>query len=320
LEKDLIVNKFKKVNAAIIYKLLIKTCHIDNRVIGRIWNYCWNYFVKNVNGDTYIKIHGTRVKVNIGYTYPIYSKRFKYLNSPLVELVYQVGVKKARPITLIDVGAAIGDTAFLVLDKCDNLIENIICLDGDEEFSQYLISNTNENAKIQVIISMLSEDDGETKSLTRIHSGTASAQGDKLVKSNTLDHLMERADPKNIDVLKIDVDGFDGLVLKGSRVLISKFKPAIIFEWHPKLCIETGNNYIDHFSVLINLEYDRFLWYNKYGYFSFFTDSHFDLERIAELSKNSVNDWHYDVVSLHKSDPINIQNLVDMRFTHLGLK
>jgi hypothetical protein len=98
-----------------------------------------------------------------------------------------------------------------------------------------------------------------------IHESTASAQGDSLVWALALDDI-SLVKTESIDVFKIDVDGFDGRVLAGSRKLLLQHKPVVIFEFHPGLVKETGNEILLPFIVLAETGYHTLIWFDKYGY------------------------------------------------------
>lgn len=61
-----------------------------------------------------------------------------------------------------------------------------------------------------------------------IHWG--SAKSTRGVQSTTLDEFCSKNKIKKIDLIKIDTDGHEPEVLEGARKIISKFKPAVIFE------------------------------------------------------------------------------------------
>ena len=87
--------------------------------------------------------------------------------------------------------------------------------------------------------------------MLRTHKGTASAQGNSKTSAVTLDSLISLINPDAIDLIKIDVDGFDGKVLLGAKGILRRYSPAVIFEWHPALCKQTGNNWTDHLTPLL---------------------------------------------------------------------
>ena len=149
----------------------------------------------------------------------------------------------------------------------------------------------------------------------RTHGGTASAQGDSLIPSTTLDTLLRLAGADKLDLLKIDVDGYDGQVLLGAKEILNRLKPAVIFEWHPILCRRTGNNWTDHFNSLDSAGYNSFIWFNKFGEFSHFSNGYdpVTIERLADLcfSTQSYPDLHYDVIALPPQSRISPRELAD---------
>lgn len=120
------------------------------------------------------------------------------------------------------------------------------------------------------------------------------------------------------DVLKIDVDGFDGKVLSGARGILMQHVPNVIFEWHPILYRRTGNDYLKPFQVLVDCGYRTFVWFTKFGEFSHFTCGR-DLEALEMtaqlcLREKHVDDWHYDVVALHSESVISPLNLAELSY------
>ena len=156
------------------------------------------------------------------------------------------------------------------------------------------------------------------KDVVRTHGGTASAQGEAVARSSTLDAVLRRPGIQPPDVLKVDVDGFDGQVLLGAVDSLAEHRPAVIFEWHPILCRQTGNNWTDHLVALGRAGYDRFVWFDKFGLFSHFSSrpEPADLDRLATfcLSTKSYPDQHYDVVALPPGSPLAEADLADAAF------
>lgn len=261
-------------------------------------------------------IHGRRVAANFGFTYPLYMRRFPNLNSPLVELVYQVAAAKKRPVSVVDVGAAIGDTALLLEANCGALIRSMLCIEGDDEFYTYLEHNLKAlPPNYHSCKALLSSEQGLIHSLVRTHAGTASAQGADNVSATTLDTLV--ADyPLSVDVLKTDVDGFDGRILLGASKLLTNSRPAIIFEWHPIVYRKTENDPLAPFHHLRSFDYVTFVWFTKYGEWAFTQKAPDDatisaMEEICHTT-TSLPDWHYDIVALPADADISVRGLVDL--------
>ena len=306
-------NKF----ATLAYKTLLKYYRFqESGLFGSIWRNLWNKSISWHAGAVTINIHGRRAFVNNGHSYPLFARRFPHWNNPLIELVYESSTVLARPINVADIGASIGDTAMLLESNCPSSVSKFICIEGDTEFFRYLRENLEQSDRYELHNVMLSSKESEIPSLIRTHAGTASAQGNSVTHAVPFDSLVSSVHPP--DVIKIDVDGFDGKVLAGATQTLRQHKPAVIFEWDPSLCKQTGNDWLAHFKILENLEYTRYIWFTKYGDFSHFTTI-MDTVAIKQLAKICLSgerdyNWHYDVVALHKASPIIDVNLAMMKF------
>lgn len=295
--------------ASLVYNFLLDWQHLDNHPwLGRLWRNMWKLSCKRYSSYVSTNIHGRRAIVNFGHTYPLYTRRYKNWNNPLLELVNQVHSHKKRQISFIDVGAAIGDTVLLIDANCPGMVGHYYCVEGENEFFALLLENIGSWGTVHPIRSLLSDKFENIPSLTRSHAGTASAQGDSHERAVTLDSLFEENNADTpIDVVKIDVDGYDGRVLRGAHAILKKHRPAVIFEWDPALCDKTGNSWLDHFVGLNELSYNRFIWFGKYGDFSHFTTGLDDasLNRIAALCLSNQHDdnWHYDIIALPDEAP-----------------
>jgi len=305
--------------ASLIYNLLLKTQRLEeNRLTKRLWKTAWKTSLRRFHGPVSTVIHGQPVTVNFGYTYPYLARKFPLYNQPLLELVYQAFVAKGSPISLVDVGAAVGDTVLLVEANCPGMVDTFHCVDGDPEFYGYLKSNLGKKGNRTLHFALVSSSPGEERALVRTHSGTASAQGEQYVTACTLDSLLASSDRKRVDVIKIDVDGFDGRVLAGATATLASQAPSVIFEWHPILCRQTGNSWLQHFEVLREAGYTRFVWFTKFGGFSHFSTA-FDevaLNAVAALCLHNkhCDDWHYDVVAVHAKSRLDVVALAELQF------
>ena len=135
-------------------------------------------------------------------------------NAPQVELVATSAAVLGRSVRVVDVGAAIGDTALLLLQRCGSVIGALECIEGDPAFVEMLRRNATD-PRVQVHEVVLSDEPGPVPRLIRSqHEGTASAHGDETVIASTLDAELAGASP---DVIKVDADGSDGAILAGAE-------------------------------------------------------------------------------------------------------
>ena len=253
-----------------------------------------------------IKLHGFDVLLNAGNTYPDITRALPYFNAPLVELVNQAHAALGRPISFIDVGAATGDTVLLLEQRCAGKVGSYTCFEGDDEFEQLLRGNMRQFDAVRIIKTLLASERKSIPSLEKHHRGSASATGTNLRPAEPLDSFV-REMAKGVDVLKIDVDGYDGEVLAGGKHLLEKFKPWVIFEWHPMLIERSGTDFARPFAVLHECGYRRLLWFDNSGSFSHFAEfpSPTTLEEWNRylLMVNGRRRQHFDVIALPDTAP-----------------
>lgn len=282
-----------------------------------IWDRAWAAAAQRLSGVTMTQIHGRSVTLNTGYAYPAFARRWPTYNDPLVELVHQARTVADRAIVVIDVGAAIGDTVLLLMERCPGDVCRYHCFEGDPEFIEYLALNLGKDEEVRLHFGMLSDKEGEEAALVRTHSGTASAQGATRQPTTTLDALLR--DESVVDVLKVDTDGFDGKVLAGAVGVLDRHRPATIFEWHPLLYRATGQDWRVPFEVLHAHGYSSFIWFTKEGELSHLDHTYQprSVEMLAELCLSGDGprpDWHYDIVALHEKSDISPTRVAGLRF------
>lgn len=308
--------------AQVAYSTLVRLASVRSSHVCAAWEQAWELAWRRLSGPVEINLHGRRAVVNAGYSYPAFLRRWPTYNDPLVELVHQSEAAKGSPVTLIDVGAAVGDTALLVLSRCPGAVEAIHCIEGDAEFFGYLQRNLAGIPEVRLHQALLSDVHGEEANLVRVHKGTASAQGTQQVAATTVDSVLEATGWPVVDVLKIDTDGFDGKVLAGARRLLRNRKPTVIFEWAPLQCLATGQDWHRAFEVLAGCEYRWLLWFDKYGAFSHVDDGYQlgSVEILAELcisDRAPAPDWHYDVVALPAGSAIEPAKMAALEYASI---
>jgi len=298
-----------RVYSSFFYGLLVKLTFLRRRrYTAWIWRALNALGARSSTDIVSTTIHGKKVLVNFGYPYPFIARMIATFNDPLVELIYQRYRAQKRPLNLVDVGASIGDTVLLAFANCPGMIQQVYSIEGEEGFFRLLQQNMQNFNNVRIFRQMLSSEEGTGKSLVRHHAGTASSTGEGIAGTSTLDTLSKKEEFGEIDILKIDVDGYDGRVLQGAMKLLRKNSADVMFEWHPGLCRKAGNNPQTHFEVLSRLGYSTFVFFNKLGEFSNFMTG-FDKASIDHLEEycsadGAPDDWHYDVIALHKKSAI----------------
>lgn len=294
-----------------ILRLLLKlrphACGPFRRVVTWLWN--------ARRRPVQVRVHGNDMTLNGGNNYPLIVQDHRWFNAPLVELCQQAFLSKGAPITVVDTGAAAGDSVLLIKHRCPGAVGRFVCVEGDLEFHEMLRRNMRRFDDVVVVRAVLAAEEKTIPALVRHHRGTAAAMGTGQVKAVRLDSLQQVAEALP-DVLKIDVDGFDGEVLAGATSILVAHRPAVIFEWHPKLVLECGNDPLKAFASLAAAGYTRFLWFTNPGTFSHFTAVPAEalLRQHAGylLAVNARNDEHFDIIALHESSRLDEMSLACM--------
>jgi len=248
----------------------------------------------------------------------VFTRRWASYNDPLVEVVLAAADHASRPVHVLDIGAGVGDTAFLVAASAPDQIASLTAVEGNAEFYAYLEGNLPAmNFSTKVWRTYLSRAGEALPGPVRTHAGTAAlVGGDRVSSSRRLDDVWQAEGSPPIDVMKIDTDGHDGRVLAGAVVLLTRCRPLVLFEWSPRFLAETNNSPHEAFEVLTTTAYDRFVWFDKYGEFSHISVGHDPGSVAAQLefclTSQSLPDWHYDVAALPSEHPVSATEVADL--------
>lgn len=170
----------------------------------------------------------------------------------------------ARSVNAIDVGANIG---LLALPMAKVISGHLYAFDMSERNARLLMLNAERNDLKNVTVFPLAVGDQIGSQLTRLSSHTTlntmlrkSPMEDilsndvRIIPTVTLDSFF--AGGPDIDLLKIDVDGWDLQVLRGSVRTISRNRPVIYTEYSPKHIREaTGANEAEFLEILLQQGY-----------------------------------------------------------------
>ena len=186
------------------------------------------------------------------------------------------GIFKPKPGgVVIDVGAHIGFYTIMAA-KMVGKEGLVIALEPDAENFKLLMLNVRLNNLNNVIVLPYAASDKNEKillhrslepdrhSIARIPPGFA---GDVEVYGITIDNIVNKLGLRNIDWIKIDVEGAEHLVLKGARKTLSLAKNIIIEVWYENLnkvfSVLRKKNY--DIKVLSQGKYNMYIYAKKCG-------------------------------------------------------
>lgn len=210
-------------------------------------------------------IHGRKIYMPMYHNLPINVSRFKFYDTAITRVSDFLRQGKNN-ITYIDVGANIGDTILAINPTKKDII---IGVEPSSEFDKYLKKNLKEFSNVVIENVICSSSSKEEKIKMVQIDGTAHIVEDdesEIVRKDTLDNLVKKNNLKKVDFIKVDTDGHDFEVLKGSRTTIKKYRPAIFFECD----MDENENYVKDifglFDFLVSCGYKSLIMYDNYGY------------------------------------------------------
>ncbi|MEM5812002.1 MAG: FkbM family methyltransferase [Candidatus Aenigmatarchaeota archaeon] len=151
---------------------------------------------------------------------------------------------------MIDVGAAEGDWTLLVSRY--HKAKKVLAIEPSKLAYDHLIRNIKLN-KVKNVIPVLaaaSDKKGYTKlylenfSLSNLNTN----KNEVKVKTDTLDNMCKIHKLAYVSLIKIDVEGSELKVLKGSSRILKTYKPRIIVETHSKNLKNEVINFLKRFD------------------------------------------------------------------------
>jgi FkbM family methyltransferase len=239
---------------------------VSNRMFRRI-----EYFARKFNADPMVRVDVADAQLLMPWSHnlPRILKSYPNYESELGRLASYLSRTDGK-LCMIDVGANIGDTVATVPASPES---EFLCIEGSARYFEYLKKNVGANANVRAVLALLGEHRQDTTGLSlREVSGTAfldaQPEGVSNVPWMALDDVLIEHDPfQNANLLKVDTDGFDLHVLRGSTKLLKRGHPCVYIEVSPRHWRDFGGSEpLDGMRFLHELGYEEVLIYDSVGY------------------------------------------------------
>jgi FkbM family methyltransferase len=191
---------------------------------------------------------------------------------------------KYSSMTIIDIGANIGDSAVALRNACK---APIICIEGNQKFLPLLKVNImNLPGTIRIVPKFIGPESIE--SMGRIVTDNGTAHIERKVDRDQLGHQLDKisvttykevsianADLPEVRLIKTDTDGFDFKIILSLINQIKSSLPVLFFEFDPSFSPKDEKfEAFDAIDELIKVGYLHYVIYDNFGNYMFsFSDA-----------------------------------------------
>ncbi len=193
-----------------------------------------NWYASKSNKERVILVGGYPITMPGNNTLLNTYAAFPDFNSILGRLAKAMYAKYPN-MTIVDIGANVGDTIAIFNSQVK---APIIGIEGDTTTFSFLRKNVVQFNNVSIVNTFLGDKKEELQvDLEKGGWNTTiipSATGQKKLELTTLDDVLSKDTFSGniIKVLKLDIEGFDTIVLRGSYNTIKKDKPVLFFEYN----------------------------------------------------------------------------------------
>lgn len=250
--------------ATIIYQEYINSKWIKKKVLFFIRK----LLIKALNDPIcLLLVHGRYLNIPFSHPLPDYLQKFRFYDR-LPERISTYIHQKKEPLICIDVGANIGDTVAAFYKKDTDIF---LAIEPNPKFNKLLVENWGWSKNVTVISDICSSSSSEDTFVIQEKIGTSSilsSESTNAIKMNcrTLDDIVKDYPfAMKANVIKIDTDGHDFSVIKGSEKLLSNNLPFLLFECDVFNNINYTEDCIKTLVFFQKIGYNHFLLYDTFG-------------------------------------------------------
>lgn len=212
------------------------------------------------------------------------------------------GLSGGDEISIIDVGANIGDSTLLLLDRVPG---RVLAVEPDEVFLPFLRKNAAGKGNIVIEPSVLTVEDSARAFATERIGGTATVHestGGVVLPMVSVAELRRRhEDFADVRLVKSDTDGYDVTLVPAIASTWSDVRPVLFFEYDHRASEAAGNDPMMVWDELAALGYAECAVWDNGGHPLFRASLAQTRERAAaERPSSPVCFW--DVAAVHADD------------------
>lgn len=207
-------------------------------------------------------VQGVTLVLPWSHRLPDYARWGPTYGQNLVELARLVA--ESSPLTVLDVGANVGDSTVQILNAADG---RVLCIEADPAYLEFLHRNVDGDKRVSVVEALLSVDDEQTaRTAVRTGGTTRFAEGGDADAMPMVSPSRLRAEHPDFDRLRLvksDTDGYDVVLVPAVAEAWADAHPILFFEYDPYLTRIAGHDPAAVWARLAELGYrDVAVWDN----------------------------------------------------------
>lgn len=239
---------------------------------------------------------------------PVTLLGYPQFNRPLgltVEAIMLSQPEKSE-LAVVDVGANIGETVAVIEQRCPNKCR-YLCIEPDDDLAELCEVNHRNSGRVRVERCCIGEgegravrleDDGRANPSVHLTLGQSlGASSDvRLMRLDTVVAPFAKAQGI-LSLIKVDTEGYDFSVLRSASGILAEYKPAIYFEWFPRLLAPLEEEVWSGFDFLRGLGYRHFVFFTSQGdfYCEISDPDHLFIRSLAKVTEKNRSMEYFDV-------------------------
>jgi len=278
-------------------------------VSRRLWRRA-RWFVRDrwPDRDVVREVQGVRMHLPWSHRLPDYARVAPDYGQNLIRLAALLA-EGDRPLTVLDVGANIGDSTMQILEATD---ARVLCVEADGFFVNYLERNVGNDDRVAIEASLLSASaDDVAMSPVRVGGTTRFEPGSSEVTAPTVTtSVLRERHPEFADLrlAKSDTDGYDVELIPAIARTWAHSRPVLFLEYDHALSRLAGNDPLALWPELAELGYTRVAAWDNSGQpvAQWGVDEIAQHTAVLDVTDGEVAHRYWDVAVVHGDDAIGL--------------
>lgn len=272
------------------------------------------------------RVRGVPMTLPSRHGLPYFARKGTRYADNLVQLAELLAAREDS-VNLLDVGANVGDSTLLVLDRVEG---SAVCLEANPRWLPFLEANLAERPGVAIVPAVLVAPGTDTSVPLGVRSadlgtsivvrdedataGTAEADAHAALTTDAL--LAQCPQLRDVRLIKSDTDGYDVMLVQAYLATFVASRPLIFFEFDPRPTRLVTPEYDPQklWAHLVDAGYGAAVVWDNLGnlLFSAPTEELAERSTVLDLSIKERGYGFWDVAVAHIDDPVGNAVLADI--------